>query len=66
VSGEPTVARGGAQGSWPRVYYYDLIASGNQVMKDGKTRERLRGEVNILCFEMEAAGLMDNFPYLVI
>jgi hypothetical protein len=34
-------------------------------MKDGKTRERLRGEVNILCFEMEAAGLMDSFPYLV-
>jgi hypothetical protein len=35
-------------------------------MKDGKTRERLRGEVNILCFEMEAAGLMNSFPYLVI
>jgi hypothetical protein len=54
------------KGSWSRVYYYRLIVSGNQVMKDGKTRERLRGEVNILCFEMEAAGLIDSFPYLVI
>jgi nucleoside phosphorylase len=36
------------------------------VIKHGKTRERLRRELNILCFEMEAAGLMDNFPCLVI
>jgi nucleoside phosphorylase len=49
----------------PRVHY-GLIASGNQVMKDGKTRERLHQELNILCFETEAAGLMDNFPCLVI
>jgi nucleoside phosphorylase len=46
--------------------HYGLIASGNQVMKDGKTRERLRQELNVLCFEMEAAGLMDSFPCLVI
>jgi nucleoside phosphorylase len=46
--------------------HYGLIASGNQVMKDGKTRERLRRELNVLCFEMEAAGLMDSFPCLVI
>ena len=43
-----------------------LIASGNQLMRDGKTRERLRGELQILCFETEAAGLMDDFPCLVI
>lgn len=35
-------------------------------MRDGVTRERLRTELNVLCFEMEAAGLMDNFPCLVI
>lgn len=46
--------------------HYGLIASGNQVMRDGATRERLRKELNVLCFEMEAAGLMDNFPCLVI
>ena len=46
--------------------HYGLIASGNQVMRDGKTRERLRQQLNMLCFEMEAAGLMDKFPCLVI
>jgi nucleoside phosphorylase len=49
----------------PRVYY-GLIASSNQVMRDGKTRERLRKDMNVLCFEMEAAGLMDRFPCLVV
>jgi nucleoside phosphorylase len=46
--------------------HYGLIASGNQMMRDGATRERLQKELNVLCFEMEAAGLMDNFPCLVI
>jgi nucleoside phosphorylase len=46
--------------------HYGLIASGTQVMRDGVTRERLRKELNVLCFEMEAAGLMDNFPCVVI
>lgn len=48
------------------VLHYGLIASGNQVMKHGPTRERLAKELGIICFEMEAAGLMDNFPCLVI
>ena len=30
------------------------------------TRENLRQELDVLCFEMEAAGLMDDFPCLVI
>lgn len=47
--------------------YYGLIASGNQVMKHGLTRDRLASEFGgILCFEMEAAGLMNQFPCLVI
>jgi hypothetical protein len=29
-------------------------------------REKLRKELDILCFEMEAAGLVDSFPCLVI
>lgn len=49
----------------PRIHY-GLIASGNQVMRDGSTRDRLAQELNAICFEMEAAGLMDNFPCLVI
>jgi ankyrin repeat domain-containing protein 50 len=47
--------------------HFGAIASGNQVMKDGVTRDRLSTELGgILCFEMEAAGLMNNFPCLVI
>ncbi|KAN0083718.1 hypothetical protein V8E54_002806 [Elaphomyces granulatus] len=48
------------------VIHYGLIGSANQVMRHGVTREKLRRERGILCFEMEAAGLMDNFPCLVI
>jgi nucleoside phosphorylase len=35
-------------------------------MRHGKTRERWRRESDVLCFEMEAAGLMNSFPCLVI
>jgi len=48
------------------VIHYGLIGSANQVMRHGLTRERLRQERGIICFEMEAAGLMDAFPCLVI
>src|SRR5467141_2274054 len=48
------------------VIHYGLIASGNQVIKHGGTRDKLGQELGILCFEMEAAGLMDIFPCLVI
>ncbi|KAN0078747.1 hypothetical protein V8E54_005260 [Elaphomyces granulatus] len=46
--------------------HYGLIASGNQVMKDGQTRDNLAREHGIICFEMEAAGLMNQLPCLVI
>ena len=46
--------------------HYGIIASGNQVMRHGVTRDQLGKEFGVLCFEMEAAGLMDNFPCLVI
>jgi nucleoside phosphorylase len=46
--------------------HYGLIASANQVMKHGQTRDRLAHDLGILCFEMEAAGLMDQVPCLVV
>jgi nucleoside phosphorylase len=49
----------------PRIFK-GTIASGNQVMKHGHTRDRLARDNDILCFEMEAAGLMDRFPCLVV
>jgi nucleoside phosphorylase len=48
------------------VIHYGIIASGNQVVKDAAVRDRLRDEFNALCVEMEAAGLMNEFPCLVI
>ncbi|KAM0493932.1 hypothetical protein ACHAP8_008956 [Fusarium lateritium] len=46
--------------------HYGLIASGNRVLKDGSVRDRWAKEYGILCFEMEAAGVMNTFPCLVI
>jgi nucleoside phosphorylase len=46
--------------------FYGNIASGNAVVKDGPTRDGIAKKENILGFEMEAAGLMDTFPCLVI
>jgi nucleoside phosphorylase len=36
------------------------------VVKHGKTRDRLGEEYGVLCFEMEATGLMNQLPCLVI
>jgi nucleoside phosphorylase len=46
--------------------HYGLIASANQVMKDASIRDKLIAEKEVLCFEMVAAGLMNQFPCLVI
>lgn len=46
--------------------HYGIIASANQLMKDAVVRDTLAAEKGILCFEIEAAGLMNRFPYLVI
>jgi len=46
--------------------HYGLIASTNQLMKDALVRDTLAAERDVLCFEMEAAGLINHFPCLVI
>ncbi|PTB63677.1 purine and uridine phosphorylase [Trichoderma citrinoviride] len=48
--------------------FYGTIASSNSVMKDAVQRDTYAHdpELNVLCFEMEAAGLMNDFPCLVI
>jgi nucleoside phosphorylase len=46
--------------------HYGIIASGNAVTKHGVTIEQLRKETGALCFEMEAAGLMMDFPCIII
>ncbi|EED11950.1 ankyrin repeat-containing protein, putative [Talaromyces stipitatus ATCC 10500] len=49
----------------PKIHY-GTIGSADQVMKDAILRDQWALKENILCFEMEAAGLMDSFPCLVI
>jgi nucleoside phosphorylase len=49
------------------VVHYGTIASGNQVMRSAAERDRVSAELSgVLCFEMEAAGLMNSFPCLII
>jgi nucleoside phosphorylase len=49
------------------VVHYGTIASGNQVMRSGAERDKVSADLGgVLCFEMEAAGLMNSFPCLVI
>jgi nucleoside phosphorylase len=49
----------------PQVFY-GTIGSGDLVMKNSDERDRLAADDKIICFEMEAAGLMNDFPCLVI
>ncbi|KKZ66862.1 hypothetical protein EMCG_07468 [[Emmonsia] crescens] len=48
------------------VVHYGLIASGDVVMKDAMERNTLQQQYGILCFETEAAGLMNGLDCLVI
>ncbi|KAH7176990.1 hypothetical protein EDB81DRAFT_940795 [Dactylonectria macrodidyma] len=48
--------------------HYGLIASGNQVIKDAAVRQKLNKDLGgqVLCIEMEAAGLVISFPCVII
>jgi hypothetical protein len=47
--------------------HYGIIASGNQVIRNAAERNKVSLELGgVLCFEMEAAGLMNSFPCLVV
>lgn len=49
------------------VIHYGAIASGNQVVKHGATRDDYSRTLNgTICFEMEAAALMDLLPCIPI
>lgn len=54
----------------PKIHY-GIIASGNTLEKSAKHREQVlswleKENIHPLCIEMEAAGLMNSFPCLVI
>lgn len=49
------------------VIHYGTIASGNQVMRSAVVRDQVSAELGgVLCFEIEAAGLTNSFPCLVV
>lgn len=62
---ERIITRPSRDNSAPQIHYGN-IASGNEVMKHGTTRDKIAKEEGVVCFEMEAAGLMDSFRCLVI
>ncbi|KAF3810141.1 hypothetical protein GCG54_00002593 [Colletotrichum gloeosporioides] len=46
--------------------HYGRIGSSNQLINDAFFRDQLASKRDLLCFEMEAADLMNHFPCLVI
>ena len=46
--------------------HFGLIASGDVVMKSAMHRDRVAAEEQVIGFEMEGAGVWDNFPTIVI
>ncbi|KAI5370779.1 putative nucleoside phosphorylase domain-containing protein [Septoria linicola] len=50
---------------YPEIHY-GTIASGDEVTKDSARRDEIAQKHDIICFEMEAAGLVNRFPCLVV
>ena len=48
------------------VVHMGTIASGELVIRNGELRDRLAEAYGVLCFEMEAAGALVDFPCIVI
>jgi len=47
-------------------FWYGTIASGNELVKNAVRRDKLGEKYDAICVEMEAAGLMNDFPCLII
>jgi nucleoside phosphorylase len=46
--------------------HYGVIASGNVVVKDARMRDEILSKHGAICLEMEAAGIMNLAPCIVI
>lgn len=60
-----TIKREEREDLHPEIFYGN-IASGNSVMKSSQKRDDIAKQEEAICFEMEAAGLMRDFPCVVI
>ncbi|PGH18594.1 hypothetical protein AJ79_00373 [Helicocarpus griseus UAMH5409] len=49
----------------PRIHF-GPVASGDTVMKSGEDRDDITVKEDVIAFEMEGAGIWDNFPCLII
>ena len=58
-----TTAEQGEEEDNPAIHYTP-IASGNQLIKDAYIWDKLAAEKGVLCFEIEAAGLMNHLNAL--
>ncbi|KAJ4011442.1 hypothetical protein NW752_008440 [Fusarium irregulare] len=50
----------------PPVVHFGLVASGDSAMESGEDRDRIAAAEGVIAFEMEAAGVWDTFPCVVI
>lgn len=48
------------------IAHLGLVASGDTVMKSGELRDEITKQQGVIAFEMESAGVWDNFPCIVI
>ncbi|KAI0120426.1 purine and uridine phosphorylase [Hypoxylon sp. NC0597] len=55
-----------AAGNPQLAIHIGTIASGDTVMKSGEDRDEIARKYRVIAFEMEAAGVWDNFPCIVI
>jgi hypothetical protein len=46
--------------------HFGNIASSNQLQISAVERNRVQQEHDVICFEMEAAGVMDEYPCVVV
>jgi nucleoside phosphorylase len=46
--------------------HYGVIASASQLMRHATIRDIIAKEEGVMCFETEAAGLTDRFPWLIV
>ncbi len=67
VDASKEVPRDERDSTEPQIHY-GIIASGNTLVKDAVERDRIAEDIgkDCICVEMEAAGLMNHFPCLVI
>jgi nucleoside phosphorylase len=60
----PTIARERSHDE-PRIHF-GAVASSDSVMKSGADRDRIAKAENVIAFEMEAAGVWDQLPTLIV